>query len=269
MRLSTEQLRSIGALKLSGRLDGLDDDAYDGYCETLVEFVEDFPEVEASLKKAMFIGDKETVALILSGLAETLAGIYADDLAQECEKARGGVDDAGPEQLEADLTAFITAVATLSVDIQMECHKVAAAGGEPVRPKTRKYPVLYTDKQKNVLAVDDIPATLNLLKSVLVKAGYNFSGVNSAEAALKYASMYTPDLFILDIEMPKMDGFELAARLREAGHNAPIIFLTGNTTREYLIRAIKAGAADFIVKPVNIDTVTAKIKKIFEPDPVY
>jgi CheY-like chemotaxis protein len=258
MRLSNEQLLSIGGLKLSNWLEGLSGNRLDMYCRTLADFVEKYPDIEADLKKSMFIGDNATLAFVLSELSETLANIHADGLVQECESLRAGITDADPDKLEADLTAFLSTVGTLSVDIQMEQHRAV----ENIKPKTRKY-LAVSDNAKSILAVDDIPITLNHLKTVLQEAGYRFSGVTSGAAALDYVSKFTPDLFILDIEMPQMNGFELTEKLREHGQTSPIVFLTGNTTRDYLLKAVKVGAVDFIVKPVNAVNVTSKIKKIF------
>ena len=260
MVLNKEQLLSISGLKLSGRLDKFDDGRLGRYSAALGEFVEKFSEMEAGLKKALFISDEGKLLLVLSELAEALFGIYADDLAQECENVINCVVGADPEKLEADVTAFLSQAATLSVDIQMEMHKSA----EAVRPKTRKYAVIQADAPKSILAVDDVPATLNLLKQPLTAAGYKFSGVTSGAAALDFISKFTPDLIILDIEMPVMNGFELAAKIKETGLGAPIVFLTGNTTRDHLLSAVRAGAAGFIVKPVNRNNVVAKIKRILE-----
>jgi len=265
MGLSREQILGISSLKLADRLEELSDGLIERFCGTLVEFIENYPGIEADLKKAMFIGDYDALSRLLAELGEALANIHADDLLRECERLRETFAAAPPETLEAELTAFLSATATLSVDIQMEQHKSV----EAVKPKTRKYPVVYADdsdpspaSQKSILGVDDIPVTLNLLKAALVSAGFKFNGVTSGAAALDFITKFTPDLFILDIEMPKMNGFELATRIREAGLCAPIVFLTGNTTKDYLLRAVKAGAADFIVKPVNADSVAAKVKKI-------
>ncbi|MCL2103413.1 MAG: response regulator, partial [Syntrophorhabdaceae bacterium] len=67
--------------------------------------------------------------------------------------------------------------------------------------------------------------------------------------------------FLLDIEMPEMDGYELARRIRESGHAAPIIFLTGNARKDSVARALQAGAADFIVKPVAKAELLERIGK--------
>jgi CheY-like chemotaxis protein len=258
-KLTKEQLHTITHLNPPDRLFDKDAALLDNYYAMLVDFVEDFPEFEAALKKAVVIGDGAALERHLSLFAETLANIHADGLQQECERLRDRIGSAGRDKLEADITDFLASAGTLSVDIQMAQHKAEEAS----RPKTRKYQVIYANDTNSILAVDDIPVTLNLLSAALIKAGYKVTGVTSGAAALDYVEKFTPNLFILDIEMPKMNGFELAVKLREAGQTAPMVFLTGNTTKEYLMRAVKLGAVDFIVKPFNADSVTVKVNRIF------
>jgi FixJ family two-component response regulator len=61
--------------------------------------------------------------------------------------------------------------------------------------------------------------------------------------------------------MPRIDGYELVKKIREGGHTAPVIFLTGNATREHVIKAVKSGAVDFITKPVDKDQVLKRIAR--------
>ena len=262
MTLARERLLTISGLKLADRLAGFNDALLDRYCGALAVFVENYPSIEADIKKALVIGDTVTLSRVLSELAEVLANIYADALVKGCETVRNSIDNADNEKLEAAVDAFLSEVGTLSVDIQMEHHKKE----EESLPAARRLPAADADsvQKKSILAVDDIPVTLNMLRATLTEAGYKFSGVTSGVSALDFITKFTPDLFILDIEMPKMNGFELAEKIRRAGQAAPIIFLTGNTTREYLLRAIRAGAVDFIVKPLNADTIIAKIGKVFQ-----
>jgi CheY-like chemotaxis protein len=259
-RLSKEALQSISQLRLPSRMYDMGATLLDRYCGTLFDFVEDFPEFEAALKKAVVIDDGDALERNLSLFAETLANIHADGLKQECERLRNSISTAGHDKLEASMTDFLASAGTLSVDIQMAQHKAEEAS----KPKkTRKYQVIYAN-DNSILAVDDIPVTLNMLSSVLTRAGYKVTGVTSGAAALDFVEKFTPNLFILDIEMPKMNGFELAVKLRDAGQTAPIVFLTGNTTREYILKAVKLGAVDFIVKPFNSDSVILKIDRIFK-----
>jgi DNA-binding response OmpR family regulator len=78
---------------------------------------------------------------------------------------------------------------------------------------------------------------------------------------MKYLRDNTPDLILMDIEMPGMKGYELAERIRDGGLDVPIIFLTGNTRKENVIKAIQAGAVDFIVKPMIFRNVLDRVDK--------
>jgi CheY-like chemotaxis protein len=293
MRLDKKQLFSIDGLKLSDRFRGLSDGLIDKYCAALAAFFDAFPDIEAQFKKALSGSGGDSVLRLLSQLSDTLADIHADGLVRQCENLRDIFNGSGSrDKFEADLTEFLSAVGTLSVDIQMEQHKTEVVSEQNSRDSAEpQAPVISVDTPKSVtlgvsafadnagsardaaapagaerrsiLAVDDIPVTLSLLKSVLSSAAYKFYGVTSGAAALDFLRERKPDLFILDIEMPNMNGFQLAEKIREAGNDAPIVFLTGNTTRDYFRRAIEAGASDFIVKPVNSGSVNAKISKIF------
>jgi CheY-like chemotaxis protein len=70
-----------------------------------------------------------------------------------------------------------------------------------------------------------------------------------------------PDLILLDIEMPGMNGYELAHRLRVGGSDAPIIFVTANSAREYVNRAVEAGAAALLMKPLRSSQLLAKLRE--------
>lgn len=119
-----------------------------------------------------------------------------------------------------------------------------------------------TDRKPTILAVDDIPQNLAILKSILA-AKCKFVGVTSGEAALKYLETNIPDIYILDIDMPKMTGFELVEAIKLRRKTAPTIFLTANATIDYVTRAFALGVTDFLVKPCNEEAVTAKINKLF------
>ncbi|RKZ79338.1 MAG: REC domain-containing diguanylate cyclase, partial [Candidatus Parabeggiatoa sp. nov. 3] len=83
-------------------------------------------------------------------------------------------------------------------------------------------------KQAKVLMVDDTPANIDVLRKVLAKEGYQLFFANSGEKALKIANRALPDLILLDVMMPDMDGYETCRRLKqiEATQNIPIIFIT-------------------------------------------
>jgi CheY-like chemotaxis protein len=119
-----------------------------------------------------------------------------------------------------------------------------------------------TDLSKKVLAVDDRPEILSFVTGTL-KNHYKVYGATSGEKALKVLEAQKCDLFILDIDMPGMNGYELAETLRKSDDYAktPIIFLTGNSSRDRIMKAIEVGGNDFIVKPANYETLLAKASK--------
>jgi CheY-like chemotaxis protein len=101
---------------------------------------------------------------------------------------------------------------------------------------------------------------------MLKDTGYKVTCVNSGNAALNYMAQIRVDLFILDIDMPVMDGIELAQKIRASGHSAPIIFLTGNAVKKFLVKAIQAGGNDFVAKPINKNQLLERIGKYIKPE---
>ena len=118
------------------------------------------------------------------------------------------------------------------------------------------------DFSKIILAVDDMPEMLSFVNNAL-KSHYTVIAVPSAKAALTVLQSKKPDLFILDIDMPEMNGHELALTIRNSNVHSmtPIVFLTGNSTREHVTKALAVGCDDFIVKPTSherLQTVAGK-----------
>lgn len=113
-----------------------------------------------------------------------------------------------------------------------------------------------------ILIVDDNANNLKVLGGVLSEKGYEFRMAKSGMAALGILEKITPDLILLDIQMPEMDGFETCIKIKENTINAkiPIIFLTANTDAESIKKAFKVGGVDFITKPFNSDELLARIK---------
>jgi CheY-like chemotaxis protein len=194
----------------------------------------------------------------MAAIREMLVNIYADDLAEECFKQMSELLTAKHEKVEAYLNYFLSRVAMLSIDIQMALFKTQNDAESAPAPKITDE---ATGVKKSILAVDDNSFFLNMLKSTLQDSGYKLICVTSAMSALRFVQTHQPDLFILDIEMPEMNGYELADELRKCGQYAPIIFLTGNATKEYVNKAMEAGAADFIVKPINQKYVLERVGK--------
>ena len=118
------------------------------------------------------------------------------------------------------------------------------------------------DLSKTILAVDDMPEILSFVNNAL-KNHCKVIAVPGGKMALKVLETKTPDLFLLDIDMPEMNGFELAGIIRNKIEYAetPLIFLTGNSTREHIATAMAVGCNDFIVKPASHDYLLTKVGK--------
>jgi len=255
-------LLEIPALKLAGKIEELDDDQMNQYEQLLVSFIEAFPESEQKIKTTLEAKDKESLATNLEELCVILEKIHASDMASECREFINVLKnhDYENEKIEAYVTVFLGSAAMLSIDIQMTKYLEKKTQTAFLEKKMENVAPRNPD-QKTILAVDDAAIFLTMLKKSLQGEPYKLVCVNSGESALQFLKNNDPDLFILDIEMPKMNGYELAEKIKESGHEAPIIFLTGNATKRYLMKAIQAGASDFIVKPIDKKQISYKIYK--------
>jgi len=112
-----------------------------------------------------------------------------------------------------------------------------------------------------ILIVDDTPANLSLLVDALYAAGYRPLVANSGEAALARLEQTVPDLVLLDMRMPGLDGMETFRRIqaREPWSEIPVIFMTAVEEPEQKVAAFAAGAVDYVTKPFNTDEVLARI----------
>ncbi|MDR1688607.1 MAG: response regulator [Clostridiales bacterium] len=113
-----------------------------------------------------------------------------------------------------------------------------------------------------VLAVDDMPEILTLVSEMLAP-DYKVIAVTSAKAALEVLDSHTPDIFLLDVEMPEETGLELAHTIRKMDNFAktPILFLTSLSKKETVMEAKKIGRADYILKPVDKKGLVSRVEK--------
>jgi len=113
-----------------------------------------------------------------------------------------------------------------------------------------------------MLAIDDSPAIHALLRARLKDEPAELHCANSGEAGLHLAAAIKPDVVLLDVDMPELDGFEVCRRLKliESMANTPIIFLTGAASSEEKIRGLELGAVDYITKPFDPAEVRARVR---------
>lgn len=114
-----------------------------------------------------------------------------------------------------------------------------------------------------ILLVDDAAFMRMMIKDILTKNGYNIVGEaeNGAKAVEKYAEL-KPDLVLMDITMPEMDGIEALKKIKAADANASIIMCSAMGQQAMVIESIQSGAKDFIVKPFQADRVLEAVQKV-------
>jgi signal transduction histidine kinase len=117
------------------------------------------------------------------------------------------------------------------------------------------------ENETTILIVDDIPGNVDVLRKTLEVEGYSISMAPSGEVALKIAPKIKPDLILMDVMMPGMDGFETCRKLNEdtVFENTPIIFVTGKAETEDVVNAFKSGGADYITKPFRDEEALARV----------
>ena len=117
------------------------------------------------------------------------------------------------------------------------------------------------NKMNNVvLVVDDSPESLGMLNVALNNQGYTALVALNGAQALSIAEKIEPDVVLMDAVMPEMDGFETCRRLKLQRPNTPIIFMTGLTDVEDVVKGFEAGGIDYVTKPISPDEVIARIK---------
>jgi two-component system, sensor histidine kinase and response regulator len=114
----------------------------------------------------------------------------------------------------------------------------------------------------SILIVDDVARNIQLVAKFLTKEGYNLFFAQSGEAALKQVEGRVFDLILLDIMMPKMDGFEVCRRIKSntRTQQIPVIFLTAKTDDESISKGFEAGGVDYLTKPFNPSELIARVK---------
>src|SRR5450631_723979 len=120
---------------------------------------------------------------------------------------------------------------------------------------------IVSEKRARILVVDDDEVALKGLEKLLCLDGFAVSAVADGEAALAEASRLRPDIVLTDLHMPKIDGTELCRRLHELAPDLPIIVMTASSDMQGAVESLRAGAEDFLSKPLDHDVVSLCIDR--------
>jgi two-component system OmpR family response regulator len=116
--------------------------------------------------------------------------------------------------------------------------------------------------EARLLVVDDEPNILELLSASLRFAGFDVATAADGNQALRVAEGFKPDLLLLDVMMPGLDGFEVVRRLRQDGRQIPVLFLTAKDATEDKITGLTLGGDDYVTKPFSLEEVIARVRAV-------
>ncbi|WP_035745990.1 response regulator transcription factor [Haematomicrobium sanguinis] len=119
-----------------------------------------------------------------------------------------------------------------------------------------------TGPEAKLLVVDDEPNIRELLSTSLRFAGFDVVAAGTGRDALAAAESHNPDLAVLDVMLPDMDGFTVTRRLRAAGKHFPVLFLTARDDTEDKVTGLTVGGDDYVTKPFSLDEVVARIRAV-------
>ncbi|MCL1999603.1 MAG: response regulator [Turicibacter sp.] len=288
--ITKEQIMNIDALNNNEVARLKEDEVFD-FIDSLNSFCDFIPMCNETLNEAVKNEDSVVLSKTLDTIHETLVKIHAIDLIQECSRMSDDFDKAVKSktmkygEFETKLMEFLRTLSEFSIEIQMILHKDDMGGKQakldddgdaskikdekPEEQKPKKPATLSSkpspidpEQTYNILAVDDTAFFLQILKTHLSNTRYKITCLNSGITALRFLNGGNKvDLFLLDIEMPDMNGYELAESIRKMGRTEPIVFLTGTASRDAVIKAIRSGGTDFILKPCNREQIISRFEK--------
>ncbi|WP_444663123.1 response regulator transcription factor [Cellulomonas sp. CW35] len=119
-----------------------------------------------------------------------------------------------------------------------------------------------SEVEARLLVVDDEPNIRELLATSLRFAGFEVHAAADGNSALRLARDLDPDLLVLDVMLPDMDGFTVTRRLREKGQHMPVLFLTARDDTQDKVQGLTVGGDDYVTKPFSLEEVVARIRAI-------
>ena len=118
------------------------------------------------------------------------------------------------------------------------------------------------DYEARLLVVDDEPNIRDLLATSLRFAGFEVFTASTGNEAMREATEHQPDLVVLDVMLPDMDGFTVTRRLRDRGEQYPILFLTAKDETQDKVAGLTVGGDDYVTKPFSLEEVVARIRAV-------
>jgi two-component system, OmpR family, response regulator len=118
------------------------------------------------------------------------------------------------------------------------------------------------DRIPQVLVVDDEPNIRELVQVALKFHGCSVTTASTGREALRQADASRPDLIVLDVMLPDLDGFEVCRRLRAAGNEVPVIFLTARDTSSDTVTGLALGGDDYVTKPFSVEALVARVRAV-------
>jgi CheY-like chemotaxis protein len=140
------------------------------------------------------------------------------------------------------------------------------AAEESMRVTEGRHPLVSQSGEKSVqhkiLLVEDDPISARLIEYALTKHGYGVTTASNGMAGLRFVHEGNPDLVVLDIMLPGIDGFDVLSRLRSKGHDMPVVMCSGLAGEDDRKTAVQLGADEYLVKPVSPSAVIDAVEKL-------
>ncbi|NOT85056.1 MAG: response regulator [Methylococcaceae bacterium] len=181
-------------------------------------------------------------------------------LAQEQVLSGSGLGLTISKSLTEIMGGELTVSSTLGQGTQFTVKLFLASLGDNLSKIPETAILGYQGHLKHLLVVDDQPDHRHLLKAILEPLGFTVSEATSGLECLRCVRLNPPDLILLDLSMPEMDGGETAIQLRQQGFSRPIVVLTANAYATDRLKAINADCNDFLAKPLQVPELLFKLK---------
>jgi signal transduction histidine kinase len=152
------------------------------------------------------------------------------------------------------------------MDAQQSTAQHTSSGAATTASATTPTPAATVPMANQILIVDDVPENLQVLGSMLQRKGYDVNVASSGMDALALIAKQKPDLILLDVAMPQMDGFQVCEKLKSEDdtRDIPIMFLTAHSDKERIVRGFQVGGVDYITKPFHAAELLARVRTHLE-----